>query len=75
MSLTYNNFMDIEKIKKNISEAIKQSGLSQKELANKLCVDQSMISLYATGKNFPSLIVFAELCKILDISADELLDL
>ena len=48
---------------------------TQKQLAEKLNVDNSNISKWKKGENIPSLEIFYELCKILDVSADYLLGL
>ena len=62
-----------EMISKKISEAIKQSGLKQVVIAQKLGVRQSMISHYVTGKRSPSLNTLANLCVILDLDANDIL--
>ena len=54
---------------------LKNSLLSQKELAEKLNIDVSNITKWKQGKNIPSLEVFYELCKIFEVSADYLLGL
>ena len=53
-------------IKARLKEAIKQSGLSQTELANRLSVTQSCVAHYVKGDSIPSLETFALLCKELD---------
>jgi len=64
-----------ETIQKNLREAISKSGISQKEIAEKLGINPSTVSKYIRLNVFPALDTFAELCVILDISADELLGL
>ena len=54
---------------------LKSSGVSQKELAQKLNVDPSNITNWKKGLNFPSLEIFYQLCQVLDVSADYLLGL
>ena len=54
---------------------LKGSGLTQKQLAEKLNIDNSNITKWKRGENIPSLEVFYQLCKILDVSADYLLGL
>ncbi|MBQ8428114.1 MAG: helix-turn-helix transcriptional regulator [Clostridia bacterium] len=56
-------------------EAIKYSHLSQKEIAKRLGVNPSTVSKYMRLDKYPSLDTFANLCEILEISADELLGL
>lgn len=54
---------------------LKACGLTQKELAEKLNIDPANITNWKKGVNLPSLEVFFELCKLLDVSADYLLGL
>lgn len=48
---------------------------TQKELAEKLQIDESNLTKWKKGENVPSLPVFFDLCKLLDVSADYLLGL
>ena len=63
----------IEDIQKRLREAIQYSNISQKELAEKLKINPSTVSKYMRLDKFPSLDTFANLCEILDVSADEIL--
>lgn len=63
----------LKDIQIKISEAIKQSGLTQTELSRKLNVRQSNISHYIKGDKMPALDTFANLCKILDVDANHIL--
>lgn len=60
-------------IKARVAEAIKQSGLSQSELARRLNIRQSNISHYVKGDKMPALDTLANLCVILDLDANEIL--
>lgn len=62
-----------QQIKFRIQEAIKQSGLTQTELAKRLHVSQSTIAHYVKGDIMPSLDSLANLCKIIDVSPAYLL--
>ena len=62
-----------ETIKKNIAEAIKQSGLTQKEIGLKLGVSQQTVSHYVKGDKLPSLDTFANLCLVLDVDPADIL--
>lgn len=62
-----------EMISKKISEAIKQSGLKQVELSQKLGINQSVISDYINGKKMPTLHTLANLCILLDLDANDIL--
>ncbi len=63
----------IADIKKRLGESIKQSGLTQQALANKLGVKQPTIAEYVKGKSLPALDTLANLCVILDLDANEIL--
>ena len=63
------------KFSERLIEELNSCGLTQKELAKKLNIDNANISNWKTGRNLPSLELFYELCKILDVSADYLLGL
>ena len=56
-----------------IIEAIKQSGLTQTELARRLNLTQSAIAHYAKGDIMPALDTFANLCAVLDLDPAEIL--
>ena len=63
----------LETIRNNLIEAIKTSGMSQKQIAEKLNVRQQTISQYVNGQSMPSLDTFATLCVILDVDSNEIL--
>ena len=63
----------LEKIQARLAEAILQSGLTQTELAIQLGVSQPTISHYVKGDKLPALDMFANLCKILDVDANDIL--
>ena len=65
----------IDDIQNRLREAIKYSNISQKEIAKKLGINPSTVSKYMKQDKYPSLDTFANLCKILDVSADEILGL
>ena len=65
----------IEDIQKRLREAIKYGNVTQKELAEKLNINPSTISMYMRLDKYPSLDTFANICEILDLSADEILGL
>ena len=62
-------------IKARLAEEIKQSGLTTKEIADKIGVTPEMITQYCTTKKLPKLDTFKRLCQVLDVSADYLLGL
>ena len=63
------------KFSERIAGAIKSSGLSQKEIAEKLNISESNITNWKNGENLPSVEVLFNLCKLLNESADYLLGL
>ena len=64
--------MDMEKIGKFISEKRKEKNLTQEKLAEKLCVSKNAVSKWERGLNLPDVSLMNDLCKILDISLNEL---
>ena len=65
--------MTLENIQKRLREEIKSSGLTQKELAERIGVNPSTISKYMRIDKYPAIDTLAKLCKALDISADYIL--
>ena len=58
-----------------LKEELKYSKYSQKEIAEKLGISVSNISNWKKGKNLPSLEMFYQLCILLEISADDILEI
>ena len=67
--------IEIKDIQRRLREEIKSSNLTQKEIANRLGVNPSTISKYLRLDKYPAIDTFANLCEILDVSADEILGL
>lgn len=67
--------MLIEEIQARLRDAIKNSGLSQKEVAQWIGVNPSTVSKYVRMEKSPSLDTFATLCRVLGISSDRILGL
>ena len=61
-------------IRKGLTEAIQQSGLTNTEIAKRVNIHVSNITDYKKN-TMPSLVTFCVLCKVLDISADDILGL
>ena len=59
----------------NIQSARKRSGMTQKELADKLGVYQKDISRWENNELVPNTITFANICEELNASADDILEL
>ncbi|WP_462162859.1 helix-turn-helix domain-containing protein [Microcystis aeruginosa] len=47
---------------------IKEAGLTQKELANRLGVNYSAVKFYVSGVNRPSIDIFSDMCRVLNQS-------
>ena len=60
-------------IHKRLAEEIKQSGMSQTEIAKALNIKQSTVAHYIKGDIMPSLDTLANLCKLLDLDANYIL--
>ena len=67
--------IEIKDIQTRLREEIRNSNLSQKEIANMIGVNPSTISKYLRLDKFPAIDTFANLCEVLDVSADEILGL
>ncbi len=65
----------LKDIQKRLREEIKACPRSQKEIAQKLGINPSTVSKYLNQDKFPAIDTFANLCEILDVSADEILGL
>lgn len=67
--------IELKDIQKRLREEINASSLSQKEIARQLGINPSTVSKYTRKNVYPSLDTFANLCKILDVSSDDILGL
>ena len=63
----------IFQIQAKIAEAIKLSGMTQSQIAQKIGVSQQTISHYLKGDKMPSLDTLANLCEVLDLDANDIL--
>lgn len=63
----------LQEIQVRIAEAIRQSGLTQKSIADKLKIKQQTVQQYVSGRSMPALDTLANLCKILDVDANYIL--
>ena len=59
--------------KENLIRFRKQAGMSQEDLADKLQLTRQTISKWENGLSEPDLATLQQLCKLLQISPDELL--
>lgn len=75
-TLCYNfGMIYLSEIQKRLRDEIKSSTLSQKEIAERLGIIPSTVSKYLRLDKFSALDTFANLCEILDVSADDILGL
>ncbi len=63
----------LEQIQIKIAEAIKQSGLTQTEIARQLAINPTQICSYLHGRKMPALDTLANLCAVLDLDANDIL--
>lgn len=63
----------LAQIQKRLAEAITQSGLTYSEIARQLGIRHQQISCYVRGQKMPAIDTLANLCKILDLDANEIL--
>ncbi len=63
----------LEMIREKLTEAIRQSGMNQTKIAELLNIKQPTVSQYLSGRVMPALDTFANLCKILDLDANDIL--
>jgi len=63
----------LDKIQRQIAEAIKQSGMTQTTIANKLGIKPTQICSYIKGRKLPALDTFANLCIVLDVDPADIL--
>lgn len=63
----------LEQLRKKLQEAIRQSGMTQTQLAKKIGVIQQSIAQYLSGRAMPALDTFANLCVALDLDPADIL--
>ena len=73
--MCYFSYMLINEIQLRLRDAIKFSGITQKELARIIGLNASTVSKYMHLDKYPSLETFALICKAIDVSGDEILGL
>lgn len=65
--------MDQKKIGSFIAKLRKEKGMTQKELAEKLCVSDKTVSKWECGNSLPEITLHGTLCEVLDSNINELL--
>lgn len=66
---------EVKEIRKRLREAIRQSGIPQKEIAARIGISAQTVSKYMRNDVFPALDTLAKLCKLLDVKSDFILGL
>ena len=62
-------------IRENLKEAIRLSGLERKDIADQVGIKYGTLSDYINRGTMPSLVTFAKICEVLDVSSDEILNI
>ncbi len=57
----------LKTIQERLAYAIRQSQMTQAEIANRLGIKQPTVGQYLSGRAMPSLETFANLCEVLDV--------
>ena len=63
----------VGQIQQRLAEAIKQSGMKQHEIADRVGISRIQISCYLHGTKMPALDTLANLCKVLDVDTNYIL--
>lgn len=61
------NMITLDQIRERLQESIRQSGMTQTEIAKKIGVCQQAIGQYLHQNKMPALNTFANLCEVLDV--------
>ncbi len=64
-----------QQITERLKTEIETSTKTKTQIADELGISKPTLSQYLSGRILPSLVTFARLCKILDCSADDILDI
>ncbi len=68
-----NDRVELAQIQARLREAIKNSGIPQKDIAKAIGVSPQTVSRYMLTNVFPALDTLSRLCKFLDVSSDYIL--
>lgn len=66
--------MDLVRIGKFLQELRKSKGLTQEQLAEKMCVARRTVSRWETGSNMPDMDILIELSDFYEVDLREILD-
>lgn len=65
----------LEELGKILKQRRKEKGITQKDVAERLQVEQSLVSSWERGLRSPSFLNIYKLCQLFDITLDEMLGL
>ena len=65
---------ELENLPKNLKLLRKQNKFTQKQVAEELGITYQSYQAYELGLTLPTLIIFIKLCKLFDVSYEELLE-
>ncbi len=63
----------LKEIQENLAKEIKNSGLTQTEIAKKLGIKQPTVGQYISGRAMLALDTFANICVLLDVDPADIL--
>lgn len=64
----------MNKIGNNIADFRKRRGMTQEELAEKMCVTAQAVSKWERDTSYPDVIALSTLAKVLDVSVSEIIE-
>lgn len=67
--------MELKDIQSRLRDCISWSGISQRELAERIGVSPQTVSKYMKKDVFPALDTFARICSAIEVSSDYVLGL
>ncbi len=62
-----------EQIRAKLVVAIRNCGVTQKEIAKRVGIAQQSLAQYLTGRAMPAVDTLANLCEVLDLDANDVL--
>ncbi|MDE6869235.1 MAG: helix-turn-helix domain-containing protein [Clostridia bacterium] len=65
--------MEKEKLKMRLVNALQKSHYDLPTLAKQLGISQKQLNNYVNGKTLPPIVVFANMCKILELDPNEII--
>ena len=63
-----------ERITKNLRTAIETSGKLKREIAEAAGISNAVITQYISGRSQPSLPTLHKLCRVLDVTPDDIIN-